>query len=272
MLHCAKGSTQTGFTSGFFGGGGVGAASAATSSIVVRSLPPVSSALTPGGPLPRDVLQRLAGGHLGHVAREHRHGQHERRVLLAERALAQVVADPGRRHPARRVADEPGVHGRARRAGLAGGRQARWLRIAGAWPRVTTWRSSVDVSHAVRGGMTGFGRRSPASATRRSSRSAGVPNGSPSAVWSSMTDAVAIADAADVDRVDEHAVARERRERARQLVDARARRAERQRLVGDDRRRDAEPPRPGLDVLAAHQLEQLHRRARSSTRSARTRA
>ena len=53
---------------------------------------------------------------------------------------------------------------------------------------------------------------------------------------------------------------RERRERARQLVDARARRPQRQRLVGDDGRRDAEAARPLLDLFAADQLEQLHRR------------
>ena len=61
------------------------------------------------------------------------------------------------------------------------------VRIAGAWPRVTTWRSSVEVSQAVRGGMTGFGGACRASATRRSSRSDGVPNGSPIDVWSSRT-------------------------------------------------------------------------------------
>ena len=48
---------------------------------------------------PGDLLQRLPLRHLGEVAREHRHGEHERGVLRADRALAQVVADPGRRHP-----------------------------------------------------------------------------------------------------------------------------------------------------------------------------
>ena len=67
----------------------------------------------------------------------------------------------------------------------AAGRLA--VRMAGAWPRVTTWRSSVEVSQAVRGGMAGFGGACRASATRRSSRSDGVPNGSPIDVWSSMT-------------------------------------------------------------------------------------
>jgi hypothetical protein len=76
------------------------------------------------------------------------------------------------------------------------------LRIDGAWPRVTTWRSRVDVRWAVRGAITGSTcvprqRDQPIEPLRRRpERIAGravVLDG----------DAVAVADAANVDRIDD---------------------------------------------------------------------
>ena len=101
--------------------------------------------------------------------------------------------------------------------------QARWCAAPGQWPLVTTRRSSCEVSQAVRGGMAGLGCL-PASGHQAIQPQLGGPIGSRRRGVVLEHRAAAVAHPAHVDRIDQHAVARERRERAGQLVHAARRR------------------------------------------------